>query len=198
MKKINFLILLIVFSVSCKKKTVMLPKVPLQGIGQITNHSQIWLFYNEKDGSFELNEKNRISSTHWFFNIDKRLLLKDVIPVAVRLVDKHNNKSPHNTKPMSNYFSFANSLNDKLSFYQFDSIKYQFIAKSKLPNYSGDTVLVNVNSASIKVSALNKNTIILAAFNANLSFQDYLSAKAELTKNMDSKQISLTEYIVTE
>lgn len=198
MKKISFVLLLVVLSISCNKKTVMLPKVALDGEEQIANHSQIWMFYNDKNGSFSLNEKNRISSTHWFFNIDKRLVLNDVLPEAVRLLDKHNNKSPHNTKPMSNYYSYANALNDKLSFYQFDSIKYQFISKSKLPNYSKDTVLVRINSSSVKFPELNNNTIVQTAFNANLSFQDYLSAKAAMANVVDLKQISLIEYIVTE
>jgi len=198
MKRISFVLLLVVLSISCNKKTVMLPKVALDGEEQIANHSQIWMFYNDKDGSLKLNEKNRISSTHWFFNIDKRLSLKDVIPVAVRLVDKHNNKSPHNTEPMSNYYSYANALNDKLSFYQFDSIRYQFISKNKLPNYSKDTILVKINSSSIKFPELNNDIIIQTAFDANLSFQDYLSAKAEMVNVVDLKQISLIEYIFTE
>ncbi len=197
-KKIGFLLLLMVLIISCKKKMVKLAKVPLQGKTEITNHSQIWMFYNDKNKGLDLNEKNRISSTNWLFNIDKRLKLKEVIPAVVALVKKHNKKSPHNTEPMANYYSYANTLNNKLSFYAFDSIRYKFIGVNKLPKFVSDTALITISNATLMIIDSIKQKSIQIAIYENASFEDYLSAKAKINKVLGLKQILNTEYIITE
>ena len=198
--KLGTLILLLLLT-SCAKKQVKIPKIALHGAEQVANHSQIWLFYNEQ-GKLTLNEKNRISSTNWFFNIDKRLILREVMPEVKRLFIKHNTKSPHNTAPMSNYYSYANSLNDKLSFYQFDSIQYQFIKVTELPNYTkiSDTILFKIISQDVDFTNLPLKTdtvsVVQMAFYNDISFQQYLSAKAKIEKRIAKKQLSTVELLV--
>lgn len=200
MKK--YLIILTILLVSCSKKEIKLPKVPLNGIEEINNHSQIWIFYNEKEGKInaDLNEKNRISTTHWLFNIDRRLPIKEVLPIAVRLLDKHNNKSPHSVEGMQNYFSYANKLNDKLSFYSFDSIQYHFIKEKGIPFYKkeSDTVLMRISKTDIDLNFLKKRESLLTiqtVFNDDLTFQDYLLVKSKFEN--ENVNLSSDEYIVS-
>lgn len=196
MKKIIILLFIISIAFSCNKKEVKVPRVAMQGAEDIYNNSRIWMFYGE-DGKLNLNEKNRISSTHWLFNIDKKLALKEFMPELNKLKIKHSEKSPHNTKPMNNYFTYVNSLNDHLSFYQFDSINYKIIDKSKLPKFSSDTLLFEVNSVIKETPEIEKSKIIQTIFDSDLSFQDYLASKAILEKEIGKENISRVEYIIS-
>lgn len=193
MKKTRVLLLLLgIIMLSCNKQELKVPKIKLQGEEEVANHSTIWMFYDK--GELQLNENNRISSTNWFFNIDKKLTLNQVLPELVRLRIKHNTKSPHNTKPMHNYFTYVNALNDHLSFYTFDSIDYKFVNKKTLPQFGKDTLLLEMN-ATMSLPKDN-DQIIQPLFNANLSFQDYMQYKAVLENTIKKEYISTFEYIV--
>jgi len=202
MKKI--IVLIIVFSlvfVSCKKREVKIPFLAINGAEEISNNSQIWMFYNEKDGSIKVNEKNRISTTHWLFNIDKRLKIKDVLSEANRLLIKHREKSPHNEGGMNNYFSYVNTLNKKWSFYQFDSIQYRFSDQKTVRNYAqkSDTALIKISDKNIDFRQFNenKNLIFQAAFIDELTFQEYMSIKEKIAKSLPVAQTSPIEYIIS-
>jgi len=195
MKKIFIILSVIIGLISCGKKEIKVPKVKMEGAEEVANNSIIWMFRNE-DGSIDVNEKNRISSTNWFFNIDKQLTLKQLIPEVKRLVIKHNEKSPHNTKPMKNYFTYVNSLNNHLSFYQFDSINFNIINKNRLPKFSGDTITVNVNSSTMQIPTVAKNTIIQPIFNSEMNFQEYMETKALFNNVLKGANISKVELIV--
>ena len=192
MKKIIVLVIFVLLLISCNKKEVHLPNIPLNGKEEVQNHSSIWLFND--NGKLDLNEKNRISSTHWFFNIDKELQLKEILPEVIRLRNKHNEKSPHNTKKMNNYFSYANSLTKKLSFYQFDSINYKLLNSTELPVFKdeSDTILIKIFKVE-DYKKLKNNKVVQLAFNNSLTFQDYLITKSLVVK--DSAKVNLTEYI---
>jgi len=195
MKNILVLLIIILSLWSCSKRDVQVPKVGMQGEEKVQNNSAIWMFYNE-DGTVDVNEKNRISSTHWFFNIDKKLSLKTILPEVNRLLIRHNEKSPHNTKKMNNYFTYVNSINNQLSFYRIDSINFKLIAKKDLPKISGDTILVNVNSSTLKIPVTEKKAIIQAVFDSDINFQTYLEAKALFSKTLKNNQLSKVEYFI--
>lgn len=191
MKQYILLLILLVSIISCAKKQVQVPKVALQGEEEVANHSIIWFFYGE-NGTLDLNEKNRISSTHWFFNIDKKLTLKELLPEVVRLRDKHNTKSPHNTEPMHNYYSYINKGNNHLSFYAFDSIQYEFVGIAEFPKYGKDTLLLKIKSLPFETPKNEKKTIQVA-YSKNLKFQEYMEAKGQLANNNISKIELITE-----
>jgi hypothetical protein len=194
MKKMILLVLLVgVFS--CSEREIKVPKVAMQGAEEVANHSIIWMFYGV-NGRLDVNEKNRISSTNWFFNVDKHLKLYEVIPETNRLLIKHNKKSPHNTEPMNNYFTYVNSLNDHLSFYQIDSINFKIIKKEALPKFQGDTILVDVGISDLQIPTIKDNTIIQAVYNSEMNFQEYLETKALFNKVIKPKNLSTTEYIL--
>lgn len=190
-KYILFLSISILF-LSCKKKEVKVPLIDRNGEEEVANNSAIWFFYD--NGKLDLNEHNRISSTNWFFNIDKKLPLKEVIPEVIRLQKKHREKSPHNTKPMKDYFTYVNTLNKHLSFYNFDSITFILQDKKDIPTIKKDTTLVFINSDAIKTP--NDSTVLQLIFSGNRNFQDYLSAKEKLEKQ--HKKIASIEYISVE
>lgn len=196
MKKI-FLILFIGFTtISCNKKKVKVPVVAMNGKEEVANNSAIWFFYG-KNGKLDLNEHNRISSTNWFFNIDKHLPLKEVMPEIIRLFKKHHEKSPHNTKPMKNYFTYVNSLNKHLSFYSFDSIQYIVTSNKKRPAFLTDTLVVDIKNKNFQIpNKTNSVKIIQPVFYGTISFQNYMSAKALLEKRFLKQKISKAEYVI--
>ncbi len=193
MKKIFIAIVLVSIVISCKKKGVKLPKVPLNGKEKMENYSSIW-FFNE-NGKLNLNQNNRISSTHWLFNIDKNLPISEVFPTVTKMIRKHNEKSPHKTEGTNNYFSYANANTDKLNFYQIDSITYKITKKVNLPKFKAlsDTILITVENPNFTTKETFKNKILQIAFKGTLSFQNYMQVKAALQK--EKRTISKTEYI---
>ncbi len=195
--KYLFFTLLIFSLFSCAKRDLKVPKVAMNGEEEVANHSIIWMFYNE-DKTIDVNENNRISSTNWFFNIDKHLTLSVIVPEVSRLLKKHNEKSPHNTKPMKNYFTYVNTLNNHLSFYQFDSIVFKSIKQSDLPNFSGDTLVVNINSSTVNLPLMNDKTIIQPVFNSTLTFQEYFEIKSLFNKKIKPTNLSKIEFIFNE
>lgn len=194
MKKCILLVIVLATFIACDKKELKVPKVAMQGEEEIQNNTAIWMFYGE-NGKVEVNEKNRISSTNWFFNIDKKLTLNEVIPEVIRLVSRHNKKSPHNTKSMSNYFTYINSINNHLSFHKFDSINYKILHRNELRQFSGDTLALEVDLSILELPDINKNTIIQPIFNSEITFQKYMEAKALLNKKEKGK-VSNIEYII--
>ncbi len=147
MKK--YLVLLIAFGiVSCEgKKEIQLPKADRTIIGDVKEHSPIYIFFKVegKDTIADVNRKNAIVSTNWIFNIDKRLPLKLVMPELIKLQAKKD-KSIHKNEAAENYFSYANDKKKTLAFLPFASLKFKIEKpKSGVEIYftKGDKVLVN-------------------------------------------------------
>lgn len=147
MKK--YLVLLIAFGiVSCEgKKEIQLPKADRTIIGDVKEHSPIYIFFKVegKDTIADVNRKNAIVSTNWIFNIDKRLPLKLVMPELIKLQAKKD-KSIHKNEAAENYFSYANDKKKTLAFLPFASLKFKLEKpKSGVEIYftKDDKVLVN-------------------------------------------------------
>ena len=147
MKK--YLVLLIAFGiVSCEgKKEIQLPKADRTIIGDVKEHSPIYIFFKVegKDTIADVNRKNAIVSTNWIFNIDKRLPLKLVVPELIKLQAKKD-KSIHKNEAAENYFSYANDKKKTLAFLPFASLKFKIEKpKSGVEIYfsKDDKVLVN-------------------------------------------------------
>lgn len=147
MKK--YIILVIAFALfSCEgKKEIQLPKADRTIIGDVKEHSPIYIFFEVegKDTIADVNRKNSIVSTNWIFNIDKRLPLKLVVPELIKLQAKKD-KSIHKNEAAENYFSYANDKKKTLAFLPFSSIKFKIEKpKSGVEIYftKEDKVLVN-------------------------------------------------------
>lgn len=195
MKKLA-LVLIPFFILSCAKKEVKIPTLAEKGIQEIQNHSQVWLFFEikDKDTIAVVNSKNTISTTHWIFNIDKRLPLKTIMPSIIKLQDTHAN-SMHSEKGMHNYFSYSDTISKKLSFLEFDGVTFilsKKIIEKDSSNYNNINLIFNKNSIFINgvkteksnfknvlltvlaLSSEGKQAMLHLNFNQNLLYQDYL------------------------
>lgn len=205
MKRLLILLISILFF-SCTKKEVKIPTLSEKGIQEIYNHSQVWMFFEveENDTLANINRKNTISTTHWLFNIDKRLPLKTIIPSIKKLKYKHSN-SLHSEEGMHNYFSYSDTISKKLSFLEFDEVEYMqdsIISKNYIKknsdtflSYNNISLTFNPNSVWIDDAKIEKNefketllefidfssennkTMLHLNFNQNILYQDYLYYK---------------------
>lgn len=212
MKKLLFIGCLVILF-SCTKKEIKLPTLAEKGIQEMNDFSQVWLFFEIKDGDTiaHVNRKNTISSTHWIYNIDKRLPLYTFAETLNELKEKHAN-SIHSKEGMHNYFSYSDTLSNILSFYNFDNVKFNIENNySEKVNTTNNHYFLKVfkhtfylngekyNQPDFKeifkkmqdtVSIKNK-LILHLSFQKNVNFQDYLFYKTilqhynrELTLNM--------------
>lgn len=203
MKKTIYLIAFSLLFINCSKKEVKIPTLSIKGIQEIHNHSQVWMFFEEKDNDTiaNLNRKNTIVTTHWIFNIDKRLPLRTITPTLIKLQYKHAN-GMHSKDGMHNYFSFSDTLSKKLSFFEFDRVVFKtdsLLSKSYIKtnskgfeNYFNVNITINpknnwINDAKmengelkttltefIDFSSEGKQTMLHLNFNQDLLYQDYL------------------------
>ncbi len=216
MKKLGLLVLSILF-LSCAKQEIKLPTLAKKGIQEIQNHSQVWLFFEIKnmDTIARVNRKNTISTTHWIFNIDKRLPLKAIIPSIKDLQFKHAN-SLHSEKGMYDFFSYADTISNKLSLLKFDAVQYKtdsLLSKSYIKEYSENYLKFNninvtinptntwINDAKMEegefkttllefvdFTSEGKQTMLHLNFNENLTYQDYLFYKT-MIHSFETKNI---------
>lgn len=205
MKKI--VILLFSFMLlSCAKKEIKIPTLTVKGIQEIHNHSQVWMFLavENNDTIANVNRRNTISTTHWLFNIDKRLPLKTIIPSIKELQYKHAN-SMHSKEGMHEYFSYSDTISKKLSFLEFDGVNFKtdsilskYYIKTNSTNYleyNNINLTFNPNNTWINdakmeqgefkstllefidFSSEGKQTMLHLNFNDRLTYQNYLFYK---------------------
>ncbi|SDW54644.1 hypothetical protein SAMN05444411_101953 [Lutibacter oricola] len=225
MKKVLYLIIIVTTLFSCSKTEIKVPVLAYEGIQELHNHSQVWLFFEIKnnDTIAKVNRKNTISTTHWIFNIDKKLPLKAITPTLTKLKYKHAN-GIHSKEGMSNYFSYSDTISKKLSFIEFDKTEYKtdslqskyFIktnAKDYL-KYNNINITFNPNNLWINdgkfekedfkkllleyvdFSAEGKQTMLHTNYNQNLTYQDYLYYKTLLLSiNQPAILINPLEFV---
>ena len=226
MKKLLFLFFPFLV-LGCAKKEVKIPTLAEKGVQEIQNHSQVWMFFEVKnnDTIAVVNRKNTISTTHWIYNIDKRLPLKTIIPFIIQLQDKHAN-SMHSEKGMLDYFSYSDTISKRLSFLEFDGVTFKtddllsnkFIENNAdYINYHNAHLVFNQNSvwinevktdrlnfkneltALLKLYAEDKQTMIHLNFNRNLLYWDYLFYRT-IIENLIGENILINqiEFIYNE
>ncbi len=222
------IILFTFLMIGCAKKELKIPTLAEKGIQELHNHSQVWLFFEviNNDTVANVNRKNTISTTHWIYNIDKRLPLKAIIPSILKLQDKHAN-SMHSEKGMLDYFSYSDTISKRLSFLEFDGVTFKTIGvlpknfmeenAFKNPNYNNiklifnrtkvqmDTIetyqanFKNKLAALLKLTDEGKQTMLHLNFNQNLLYQDYLFYRT-IIHNLSNENIFVnrTEVIFNE
>jgi hypothetical protein len=192
----------------CKKKEVMLPVIPIDGIEQTENHSSIWIFLelSEGDTLAILNKNNKLINTNWIFNVDRRLKMKHVIPHLETLQRDRNKDSMHKKEGMSNFFSYADTKNERISLVEFPEQK--FVLKSDTEVFmdrAPDSIcriplqleedLIMVNGNKYRFDEMTRIGEILEScdsisqprfqlqYGPELTFQQYLSARASLASS---------------
>lgn len=220
MKVLGVLFIIVLTIISCQQKSVELPTLGVKGIQDtIYNNSKIWIFYKLEgnDTIAELNKNNSVANTHWVFNIDKRLSLKKVIPNVQVLQAKKEKPSMHdNGELMHNYYSYVDTLSNKLSLILLDSIQYVteksinrdsilkqdqfkhlFIDSKKDKVFINDQLIEKDKIEDIISRQLDSGYIkINLSFDKGIPFQHYIFIKALLQNiKSDSMIISNKEYI---
>jgi hypothetical protein len=207
-KKYIAFFLMIVFAIACQKQQVELPLIGIAGITEIQNHSSIWIFYKSqnKDTLAILNKNNKILNTHWIFNVDKRLQMKDVIPHFKALQENRNKDSMHKKEGMLNYFSYADTTLEQISLTPFlpvtfieledDAAVQEEVQDQPLHvsvEISND--FIKLNDKIIVLEALEKEIALLGTgdsitkpvvrliYNQNTQYQYYLQTKVYLSFN---------------
>jgi hypothetical protein len=124
MKGIVLLVLL--FLSSCQNKEVVLPQANETVVADMKDYSPIYFFFKteEKDTLIEVNRNKSISSTNWFFNIDKRLPLRKVILEIKRLQAKKTS-SINKSVTSENYFTYTDTVKKTMAFFPFTKVKYK-------------------------------------------------------------------------
>lgn len=206
MKNIFILITFSLLAVNCAKKELKIPVLHQKGIQEVQDHSQVWMFFevNNNDTIVNVNRKNTISSTHWIYNIDKRLPLKTFIEDLISLKYKHAN-SMHSEKGKHDYLSYSDTISKKLSFIEIDNVEFKtdsilskYYIKKNSEDYKkyfninltfnpnniwiNDSKLENEDFETvlleyIEFSAEGSKTMLHTNFNNNLNYQDYLYFK---------------------
>lgn len=224
MKLLKYIVMALLFA-SCAKKEIKVPVIPVAGIQEIKNFSEVWVFFEVKgtDTIALLNRSNTIISTNWVYNIDKKLPLKKVISVLKKMKYKHKN-GMHADKKTLDFFSYSNQINKMLSFIEFTQVKYKgdSTTSKELLKLKGDvyanyhnvnlrfyknTVYINdsdIGSEDIKetlqefidFSAEGRQTMIHLNFQDNLTYQAYLEYRTMVFSMQSAAiKISVNEFI---
>ena len=201
-----FFIIGLAFMCQCSDKEVLLPVIAEGGISEIENHSSIWIFYDPEgqDSKATLNKNNKLINTNWIFNIDRRLAMKDVIPLLQDMQADRNKDSMHKKEGMINYFSYADSKNERISLVQFPETSFvtmddNFISNNTAIDSSACLVIISIYEDNLKVdgktyeleelgeiskldnACKEENTeVFRLMYDEELSFQSYLETKVYL------------------
>ncbi len=189
--------------VSCAEKSIQIPLSATSGQTEIYDNSPVW--FSKSGDTISINKGGLISSTNWFFAIEKTLPLRLIVPNIQKLRKKKKN-SIHAKAGTKNYFVYADTLIKKNSFFDFGGIKYKHISKNTLKDsiknklfISNSTIQLNnekLQYKDLKQALLNLNnekSLQLSAA-SNTTFQNYIKVLLPLEKmniTLDS-----TQYIV--
>lgn len=123
MKIIKFLPLLsILFLVSCNKNEMKISRADKTIVSELIEQSPIYITKNE-DGSFEINENNRIGNTDWVFSIESNLPLGDVLPDVQRLIAKKYAEGMHSDNKKV-YFIYLDTILNKPAYLPIDGLEF--------------------------------------------------------------------------
>lgn len=208
------LVFLLSILMSCgSDRIIELPEIKHSTITELTDISPAYLFYDEmQPDSTELNRKNLISTTNWVVNVDKRLTLGQAIP-KIQFLQQKKNKSSHKNENAKNYYTCNNTSIKNLGFIEFTKVYYLLNKKIhdennlSLENWCvlniSDLNAIQVKSESDSlmfdttinklVNKLNshpfkKPTELILNLSEDLTFQEYITLKDELTR-LDSDDI---------
>lgn len=224
-KKIVIVLLLLAGFTACKKQEIQLPLINSPGLSEIQNHSSIWIFRDSTNAGIvpRLNKNNKIINTHWIYNIDKRLPMKDVLPLLIKMQENKNKPSMHKKGDMESYFSYADLSGKKISLLPFSQTNFSIVDMENLPDELSsaekDIVILKLRGKSLEINnqilardsigeILNriqrsskagktdyKEPVFILQYSGETCYQDYLSLKALLNEN--EINTSSTEYLLT-
>ena len=171
MKGIVVLVFLFLLS-SCQNKEVILPQANETVVADVKDYSPIYFFFKteEKDTLIEVNRSKSISSTNWFFNIDKRLPLRKVI-LEIKKLQAKKTSSMNKSVTSENYFTYTDTVKKTMAFFPFTKVKY----KLEKPDFN------------VIYFYLDRNDLV--------HFKDEVFSKNELQTFLDSKPVPASSLV---
>ena len=185
---------------SCTKKEVQLPIINIDGIHEIQNHSGIWIFFENKrqDTLAVLNKNNKLINTHWIFNIDKRLTMRQIVPILQKMQEYRNKDSMHKKEGMLNYFSYANVSSNNISLIKFNLTKYigsEIEYRALLEKLTDNQIL----EVEIKNNKLHLNHIESSPVELNQKIEEFVKndslSKSQIILKYDKNVFSKATYL---
>lgn len=158
---------------SCNERSVQLPQLSQAQLPtEVTDYSPIYIFFNENSGLADLNRKNMISTTHWVFNIDKRLPLSEVGKTMLIMQKKRATMSFHSNPDAKNYFTIADMHDHKYKFLEFTTTQFEVITEIQ----NQDKILEISDLKNIKhlIETLKANPSETISMDGSISFQDFV------------------------
>lgn len=192
-------LLIIILLSSCNfEKIVQLPQISDAPITEITDHSSIYIFYDDKTQSADLQRNSLITSTHWIFHIDRRNSIKETIDIIHQMqVKKANPMNPHNNPDSRNYFSVADMKNKQLGFLDFSSVSF---SAYNLKNENTEIKIKNnslfVENQEVLFDEINLEKEYILLFEPEISFQQCIDFYWNFTQK--GMKITSIQYIKNE
>jgi hypothetical protein len=208
MKGIVVLVFLFLLS-SCQNKEVILPQANETVVADVKDYSPIYFFFKteEKDTLIEVNSNKSISSTNWFFNIDKRLPLRKVI-LEIKKLQAKNTSSMHKSVTSENYFTYTDTLKKTMAFFPFTKVKYKlekpdfnviyfYLDRNDLVHFKEEVFSKNELQTFLNSKPVPASSVVFA-YDKGMSFGKYIQYQFFVKHLIAPKGISINtkkEYI---
>lgn len=208
MKGIVLLVLLFLLS-SCQNKEVILPQANETVIADVKDYSPIYFFFKteEKDTLIEVNISKSISSTNWFFNIDKRLPLRKVI-LEVKKLQAKKTSSMDKSTTSENYFTYTDTVKKTMAFFPFTKVKYKlekpdfnviyfYLDRNDLVHFKEEVFSKNELQTFLDSKPVPASSVVFA-YDKGMSFGKYIQYQFFIKHLIAPKGISINtkkEYI---
>jgi hypothetical protein len=208
MKGIVLLVLLFLLS-SCQKKEVVLPQANETFVADVKDYSPIYFFFKteEKDTLIEVNSKKSISSTNWFFNIDKRLPLRKVI-LEIKKLQAKKTSSMHKSVTSENYFTYTDTVKKTMAFFPFTKVNYKlekpdfnviyfYLDRNDLVHFNEEVFSKNELQTFLNSKPVPASSVVFA-YDKGMSFGKYIQYQFFVKHLIAPKGMSINtkkEYI---
>jgi hypothetical protein len=208
MKGIVVLVLLFLLS-SCQNKEVILPQANETVVANVKDYSPIYFFFKteEKDTLIEVNISKSISSTNWFFTIDKRLPLRKVI-LEIKKLQAKNTSSMHKSVTSENYFTYTDTVKKTMAFFPFTKVNYKlekpdfnviyfYLDRNDLVHFNEEVFSKNELQTFLDSKTFPASSVFFA-YDKGMSFGKYIQYQFFVKHLIAPKGISINtkkEYI---
>ncbi len=208
MKGIVLLVLLFLLS-SCQNKEVILPQANETVVADVKDYSPIYFFFKteEKDTLIEVNSNKSISSTNWFFNIDKRLPLRKVI-LEIKKLQTKKTSSINKSVTSENYFTYTDTVKKTMAFFPFTKVKYKlekpdfnviyfYLDRNDLVHFKEEVFSKNELQTFLDSKPVPASSVVFA-YDKGMSFGKYIQYQFFVKHLIAPKEMSINtkkEYI---
>ena len=208
MKGVVVLVLLFLLS-SCQNKEVVLPQASETVVVDVKDYSPIYFFFKteEKDTLIEVNSNKSISSTNWFFNIDKRLPLRKVI-LEIKKLQAKKTSNINKSVTSENYFTYTDTVKKTMAFFPFTKVKYKlekpdfnviyfYLDRNDLVHFKEEVFSKNELQTFLDSKPVTASSVVFA-YDKGMSFGKYIQYQFFVKHLIAPKGISINtkkEYI---